>query len=67
MVMGQTYASSQKYPKSPFHTYEVKGLYQWYIFADDSYLKDNTYEACLYNNESTIELLQNLGFTIHPT
>ena len=27
----------------------------------------NSYEACLHNMESTIELLPNLGFTIHPT
>ena len=37
------------------------------VFVDDSYLQGNTYEACLHNIESTIELLQNLGFTIHPT
>ena len=30
-------------------------------------MQGNTYEACLHNTESTIELLQNLGFTIHPT
>ena len=36
------------------------------VFIDDSYLPGNTYEACLYNFESTIELLQNSGFTIHP-
>ena len=35
------------------------------VFVDDSYLQGNTYKACLLNIESTIELLQNLGFTIH--
>ena len=37
------------------------------VFANDSYLQGNTYKACLHNIESTIEILQNLGFTIHPT
>ena len=35
--------------------------------GDDSYLQGNTCEACFHNIESTIELLQNLGFTIQPT
>ena len=37
------------------------------VFANDSYLQGNIYKACLHNIENTIELLQNLGFTIHPT
>ena len=37
------------------------------VFVDDSYLQVNNYKAFLRNIESTIELLQNLGFTIHPT
>ena len=37
------------------------------VFVDDSYLQGNTYKACLNNTENTIELLQNLGFTIQPT
>ena len=37
------------------------------VFVDDSYLQSNTYVACLHNIESAIELLQNLGFTVHPT
>ena len=36
-------------------------------FANDSYLQGNTYKACLHNTENTIEILHNLGFTIHPT
>ena len=35
------------------------------VFVDDSYLQGNTHEACLHNIESTIELLQDLGFNIH--
>ena len=37
------------------------------VFVDDSYLQGNTYKACLHNIENTIELLRNLGITIHPT
>ena len=37
------------------------------VFVGDSYLQGNTYKACLHNIKNTIELLQNLGFTRHPT
>ena len=37
------------------------------VFVDDSYLQGNNYKALLRNIENTIELLQNSGFTIHPT
>ena len=60
MVMDHPCASLQKYPKSPLHTYKVKGLFQWYLLTIHTYL-------CLHNIENIIELLQNLGFTIHPT
>ena len=33
------------------------------VLADNSYLQGNSYKACFH----TIELLQSLGFTIHPT
>ena len=62
MVMDQPCASLQKYPKSPFHTYEG---FVSVVFVDDSYLHGNTKEAYLHNIASTIELLQNLGFSIH--
>ena len=62
MVMDQPCASLQKYPKSPFHTYEG---FVSVVFVDDSYLQGNTKEAYLHNIASTIELLQNLGFSIH--
>ena len=62
MVMDQPCASLQKYPKSPFHTYEG---FVSVVFVDDSYLQGNTKEAYLHNITSTIELLQNLGFSIH--
>ena len=37
------------------------------VFVDNSYLQGNTYKACLHNIENTMELLRNLGFTIHAT
>ena len=37
------------------------------VLADNSYLQGNSYKACFHNIENTIELLQSLGFTIHPT
>ena len=54
-----------KVSKVPFHTYEVRFISV--VFVDDLYLQGNNYKACLHNIENTIELLQNLGFTIHPT
>ena len=55
-----------KASKVPFSHLRSKGFVS-VVFIDDSYLQGNTYKACLYNTESTTELLQNLGFTIHPT
>ena len=54
-----------KYPKSSFHTYEGKSLYQWYL------LTIHTCRVILlkkfpHNIEGTNELLLNLGITIHP-
>ena len=51
---------------SPFSHLRSKGLVA-VVFVDDSYLQGNTYKACLHNIENTVELLQNLGFTMHPT
>ena len=47
MVMGQSCASLQKYPKSSFYTYKVKGLYQWFLLMID------TYRVILMNHVST--------------
>ena len=55
-----------KVSKFPFSQLRSKGFIS-VVFVDDSYLQGNTYNACLHNIENTIELLQNLGFTIHPT
>ena len=55
-----------KVSKVPFSHLQSKGFVS-VVSVDDSYLQGNTYEACLHNIESTIELLKNLGFTPHPT
>ena len=34
---GAAMLTLQKYPKSPFHTYEVKGLYHWYLLTIHTY------------------------------
>ena len=34
------------------------------IFADDSYVQESTYKSCFENIKNTIELLQNLEFTL---
>ena len=52
--------------KVPFSHLRSKGFVS-VVSVDDSYLQGNTYEACLHNIESTIELLENLRFTLHPT
>ena len=58
-----------KVSKVPFSQLRSKGFVGFLsvVFVDDSSRQGNTYEACLYNIERTIELLQNVGFTIHPT
>ena len=36
------------------------------VYVDDSYLQGKTYEQCLQNITDSINILQELGFTIHP-
>ena len=55
-----------KVSKVPISYLRSKGFIS-VVFVDDSYLQGNTYKACLHNIKNTIELLQNLGFTRHPT
>ena len=55
-----------KVSKVTFSQFQRKGFIS-VVFVDDSYLQGNTYKACLHNIENRIELLQILGFTIHPT
>ena len=37
------------------------------VFADDSYLQGHTFATCEENLNATVDLLQSLGFTVHPT
>ena len=55
-----------KVSKVPFLHLRSKGFVS-VVFVNVSYLQGNTYEAFLQTIESRIELLQNLGFTMHPT
>ena len=55
-----------KVSQVPFSHLRSKGFVS-VVSVDDSYLQGNTYEACLHNIESAIELLQNLGLILHPT
>ena len=36
------------------------------IYTDDRYLQGKTYEQCFQNITGSINILQELGFTIHP-
>ena len=36
------------------------------VYLDDSYLQGRTYAECMENIQHTVQLLQGLGFTIHP-
>jgi len=37
------------------------------VYVDDTLLVGDTYEECLENVNKTMEVLENLGFTIHQT
>ena len=51
--------------KPIFSTLREKG-YDSVIYVDDSFLQGETYENCMQNIRSTMTLLQNTGFVIHP-
>ena len=36
------------------------------VYVDDTYLQDESFLECMHNLDSTVALLQALGFTIHP-
>ena len=36
------------------------------VYVDDTFLQGDTFEECLQNIRSTVNLLQTLGFTVHP-
>ena len=50
--------------KAPFSVLRQLGLLS-VIYVDDSYLQGKTYLICLENVRKTIDMLQNLGFTIN--
>ena len=51
--------------KPPFFILRSHG-YLSVAFVDDSYLQGHTFSTCEDNVNATFELLQSLGFTIHP-
>ena len=55
-----------KISKVPF-TYLRKKGHLSVVYVDDSYLQGKTYQECLNNIRDSISILQELGFTIHPT
>ena len=51
--------------KPPFSILRSHG-YLSVVFVDDSYLQGHTFSTCKDNVNATVDLLQFLGFTIHP-
>ena len=51
--------------KPPFSILRSHG-YLSVVFVDDSYLQGHTSSTCEDNGNATVDLLQFLGFTIHP-
>ena len=51
--------------KPPFSIWRSHG-YLSVIFVDESYLQGHTFSICEDNVNATVDLLQFLGFTIHP-
>ena len=51
--------------KPPFSILRSHG-YLSVVFVDDSYLQGHTFSTCEDNVNATVDLLQSLGFTIHP-
>ena len=50
--------------KPPFSNLCTQGLLS-VVYVDDTYLQGDTYDECLHNVTSTLNLLTSLGFTIH--
>ena len=51
--------------KPPFLLLQKLG-YQSAVYVDDTFLIGSTFIECAQNINATIDLLQLLGFTIHP-
>ena len=54
-----------KITKTPFTHLRKKGHVSL-VYVDDSFLQGKTYKQCLRNITDTINILQELGFKIHP-
>ena len=54
-----------KLTKVPFASLRGEGHIS-VVYVDDSYLQGDTMDSCFKNITDTIDLLQKLGFTIHP-
>ena len=64
-VMPSGYSEAMKVFKPPFSILRSHG-YLYVIFSDDSHLQGNTFSTCEDNANTTVDVLQFLGFTIHP-
>ena len=58
------YESFTKISKVPFGHLRSLG-HNSVVHIDDSYLQEETYQACLANISDTIKLLRELGFVIN--
>lgn len=69
VVMPNGYVDSMrtftKILKPPFAKLRQKGHVS-VVYVDDTCLKGDSYRKCHENIADTIQLLQSLGFTIHP-
>ena len=61
---GPTMLKFNKILKPPFSVLRMKG-HQSVVFIDDTYLQSDTFTECMTNIEDTVQLLIDLGSTIH--
>ena len=64
-VMPSGYSEVMRVFKPPFSILRSYG-YLSVIFFDDSYLQGHTFSTCEDNVNTAVDVLQFLGFTIHP-
>ena len=64
-VMPSGYSEAMRVFKPPFSILSSHG-YLYVIFSDDSYLQGHTFSTCEDNVNTAVDVLQFLGFTIHP-
>ena len=63
--MPSGYNEAMRVFKSPFSILRSNG-YLSVLFFDDSYLQGHTFSTSENNVNTTVDVLQFLGFTIHP-